>query len=72
MAVALAYPEGIKYKRGGSILSSGKNGDDDGPSAGYISKARFVLRHCRDKADNFQTPAIPGNSPGMAMIPRGL
>ena len=51
MATALAYPEATKYKRGGSIFSSGKNEDIDAPSAGHISKARFVLRHCRDKAE---------------------
>jgi len=44
MVTAMAYPEATKYKRGGSILSSGKN-EDDAPSAGHISKARYVLRN---------------------------
>ena len=44
MATAMAFPEATKYKRGGAILSSGKNGVD-GPSAGHISKARYVLRN---------------------------
>jgi hypothetical protein len=49
MAVALAYPEASKLKRAGS--SSFLKKDQDAPSEGHISKARFVLRHCRDKAE---------------------
>lgn len=45
MITAMAYPEATKYKRGGSILSSGKNEECDSLSAGYISKARHVLRN---------------------------
>jgi hypothetical protein len=49
MATALAYPEAMKLKRAGS--SSFLKKDQDAPSEGHISKARFVLRHCRDKAE---------------------
>ena len=47
MAVALAYPEVTKYKRG-RASNLGFNPDLD---ASYINKARFVLHHCRDKAE---------------------
>jgi len=52
MATALAYPDA---KRGGDRKSSffkKLDEDIDAPSAGHISKARFVLRHCRDKAES--------------------
>ena len=49
MATALAYPEASKLKRAGS--SSFLKKDQDAPSEGHISKARFVLRNCRDKAE---------------------
>lgn len=49
MATALAYPDASKLKRAGS--GSFLKKDQDTPSEGHISKARFVLRHCRDKAE---------------------
>jgi hypothetical protein len=49
MAVALAYPEASKLKRAGS--GSFLKKDQDAISEGHISTARFVLRHCRDKAE---------------------
>lgn len=47
MAVALAYPDAAKTKRKGS----GLNPDLSDVDASYINKARFVLRNCRDKAE---------------------
>ena len=45
MAVALAYPE---PKRGMHSQLNNSTGDFDKAS---LSRARFVLRHCRDKAE---------------------
>jgi hypothetical protein len=44
MAVALAYPEAEKGGRGRKLNSS-KN-EEFSVASGYISQARFVLRHC--------------------------
>lgn len=44
MATALAYPESEQGKRKTSLLNNEVSG-------GYIRQARFVLRHCRDKAE---------------------
>jgi len=44
MATALAYPDKEKGGRGkNSLIIKEYN-----VNAGYISQARFVLRHCRD------------------------
>lgn len=48
MAVALAWPE--PEKRGRGNKKSSKN-EDFNIASGYISQARFVLRHCLDKAE---------------------
>ena len=48
MAIALAYPEAEKLKRKDSSSLKIK---ELGLNAGYISQARFVLRNCRDKAE---------------------
>ena len=45
MAVALAWPE--PEKRGRGNKKSSKN-EDFNIASGYISQARFVLRHCLD------------------------
>lgn len=50
MATALAYPNPEKGGRGNKINSS-KNEEFSRISAGNLSMARFVLRHCRDKAE---------------------
>ena len=47
MATALAYPEDGERGRGKKSLAN----NDFGASSGYIRQARFVLRHCRDKAE---------------------
>lgn len=46
MATALAYPNIEQGKRETSLKIK-----EVGLNAGYISQARFVLRHCRDKAE---------------------
>lgn len=46
MAVALAYPESRQGKR--DKTTSGLNHDVE---ESYIRRARFVLRHCGDKAE---------------------
>ena len=49
MATALVYPDTEKGGRGKkSFLKKEFSGDI---SDGHISRARFVLRHCRDKAE---------------------
>lgn len=48
MATALAYPDAARVKRKNSGSLIFKELDIN---AGYISQARFVLRHCRDKAE---------------------
>ena len=48
MAVALAYPNDGERGRGKKSLA---NNDFSGVSSGYVRQARFVLRHCRDKAE---------------------
>ena len=50
MATALAYPDAEKGGRGKKINSS-KNEEFSRVSSGNLSMARFVLRHCRDKAE---------------------
>lgn len=47
MATALAYPE---TEKGGRGKKSSKI-EEFKVATGYISQARFVLRHCRDKAE---------------------
>jgi len=44
MATALAYPESEQGKRKTSVLNTEV-------SNAYLNHARFVLRHCRDKAE---------------------
>lgn len=44
MAVALAFPETQQGKRAASLLNNEV-------SSGYVRQARFVLRHCLDKAE---------------------
>ena len=44
MATALAYPDSEQGKRKTSLLNNEVSG-------GYIRQARFVLRNCRDKAE---------------------
>lgn len=48
MATALAYPD---KEKGGRGRKSGLNPEFINADASYINKARFVLRHCRDKAE---------------------
>ena len=49
MATALAYPEATnKGGRGKKAETSTKIIE---VSSAYLSQARFVLRHCRDKAE---------------------
>ena len=48
MAVALAYPNPEKGGRGKRLKDSNVF---DGIDGGNLSRARFVLRHCRDKAE---------------------
>lgn len=48
MAVALAYPN---PEKGGRGKKTGLNPEFIGTDASYINKARFVLRNCRDKAE---------------------
>lgn len=48
MAVALAYPES---KRGRGNVDSAKSVLNTDISDSYLKHARFVLRHCRDKAE---------------------
>lgn len=56
MAVALANPEAAKTKRKGS----GLNPDLADVDQSYINKARFVLRNCRDKAEEvLRNPHYP-------------
>ena len=50
MAIALAYPEAMRYKAKGRSLDS-LIIKESGVNSGYISQARFVLRNCRDKAE---------------------
>ena len=47
MATALAYPDTEKGGRGKKSFLKKEFTD---ASAGHVSKARFVLRNCRDKA----------------------
>ena len=56
MAVAVAYPETTKYKRGGSNSSFSK--ELAGFSAATLSQARFVLRHCLEKAEASETDRL--------------
>lgn len=44
MAVALAYPNSEQGKRTTSLFNNEVSG-------GYVRQARFVLRRCRDKAE---------------------
>jgi hypothetical protein len=67
MGIALAYPEGEKGGRG--KLSQNRESLSKA-EMNAISQARFVLRHCRDKADNFPTVVIPGDPSCRRMIPR--
>ena len=48
MATALVFPDDGERGRGKKSLA---NNDFSGASSGYIRQARFVLRHCRDKAE---------------------
>lgn len=48
MAVAVAYPE---KEKGGRGKNSGLNPEFIGTDPSYINKARFVLRHCLEKAE---------------------
>lgn len=48
MATALAYPNPEKGGRGKRLKDSNVF---DGIDGGNLSRARFVLRHCRDKAE---------------------
>ena len=58
MAVALAYPDTEKGGRG-KKLNSSKNEEFNRVSAGNLSMARFVLRNCRDKAEEVLRNARP-------------
>ena len=48
MATALAYPES---KRGRGNIDTAKSVLNTDISSAYLKHARFVLRHCRDKAE---------------------
>lgn len=48
MAVALAYPD---KEKGGRGKKSGLNPEFIDTDPSYINKARFVLRHCLEKAE---------------------
>lgn len=49
MATALAYPD---KEKGGRGRKSGLSPEFLSADQSYINKARFVLRHCRDKAED--------------------
>ena len=55
MAVAVAYPEPGERGRG---KKSGFNPDFIGTDPSYINKARFVLRHCLEKAEASETDRL--------------
>ncbi|MFZ1324682.1 MAG: hypothetical protein WAT67_01425 [Candidatus Contendobacter sp.] len=53
MAVAVAYPETQQGKRKTSLIFK-----EVGINAGYVSQARFVLRHCLEKAEASETDRL--------------
>ena len=65
MAVALAYPES---KRGRGNVDHSKSLLNSDISSAYLRSARFVLRHCRDKAG--EGMSIIQNAKSMRILAR--